>query len=721
VTNYVNYIQHVINTPSQIYRHYAYDIPLDEKGQEHLEKIKRIAISVLPLVSLYRPIGQTLSISMSGIRVVLNTSQMLTSFEEDTSKFCVSMMQVTLGVAALAGTVFHYKFCILLTNLADILQNLYELGKDIKDKKTENIPKDILRLASSISFMATLYYGSLEIVLVSYLVQVLLNAYLSYDDMQNGRIIEMTAKIAMGIARGYQANQTYQSIQRKNALLNNPIFKQIFERIKKAKDTHHLLSHHLAGNLEETVNQDDVELEGIEGEKYSAGAHYHGLGKGLVKGMNVALRTTREQGQDIIELDFKISHVHRDRLEKVITQMKNTPESELEEFLSLTNSQANSIVVDSDSIDEDDFWFFAEELFAEHRILIGGLGSIIVGASKQNVGSFTHVLVRMDHGKNLFDLYELLSLLDLEDALIASSLEDIRRLKLGHLYHTLFPRQALDLERNEEYFELSTDELQQEMIARAPAAKGMFARFLDKMELVDILPGRKRYMIPGLAEDVYGLGGRTLVTTLITDWWEDVDDAKKRIASILKLGLLSLETRRQMGMTKYNGLNGDFSDIEGGSDGIFTQMIPKSSIEENMRVDELMYSWFGEEIVFLIDLKAIETGTYQYHDDAFGTRGTAFDDSWWWDDESMYSTRDSILEFTREEERFFNGDNEVVIKERIAPEMIRGIIVSDEAIKQSLITYLGQQEVVVDGKIFGRDVDKFIHVTDRFSEELVSG
>ena len=715
--NYVNYLQHVINVPADIYRHFAYDIPIDEKQKsKQTEDIQRIALAVLPLISLYRPIAQTLSISLSGVRVVTNTSQMISSFCDDKWKFSLSLMQVTLSVAALAETVFHYKFCILLTNLADVLQNTAELGKDIKDGKNEKVIKDLLQLAASLAYTATLFYGSLEIVLASYLIQVLLNACLVHEDIQAEHFIEATARIAMGLVRGYQANQTYQSIQKRNALLNSPIFKQIFERINKAKDVHHLLSHHLAGNLSETIDQDNVQLEGIDGQTYDAGSLYHGYGKGLVKGMNVALRVTKEKGQEFIELDFKISHVHRQRLERVIDQISNTSEDQIEELLSFTNSQAKAIVVDK-TIDESNFWFF-KDLFAEHAIQIHGLGSVAVGATKENVGSFNHVVVRMDKSKNLFDLYELLSLLDLEDALLASSAEDIIRLKLGHLYHTLFPREAYRLERDELYYKLSASQLKQEMIARTPKAKAVFDSYLDKMELVDILPGRKRYTIPGLAEEEYAFGGRTLVSTLMTSWMDEEENTLERVASILKMGMLSLDTRKQIGMG-YKGLNGDFSDIEGGSDGVFTQFIPKTMVDENMPVDELMYSWFGGNIVFLIDLKALETGTYQYHDDAFGTREPDDDFSWW--GMPSYSNRDSILEFTTEENREFNSDNEVIIKERLAPEMIKGIIVAEEEIKRKLIEYLTQQGLVLERKIFGIEIDRFIHVTDHFSEELISG
>jgi len=717
MSNYINYLKHVINAPKDIYRHFAYDIILDDENKDTVnEKIKHVAINILPLVSLYRPLGQTLSISMSAVRIVFNTSQMFSSIGEDKTSFCLSVMQVTLSVAALAGTVFHYKFCILLTNLADVLQNTAELGSDIKEWKTENLAKDILHLASSISYMATFYYGDLEIILLSYLIQIILNAYLANQDIKNKDYISFASKIAMGLVRGFQAIQTYKSIKRRNDLLNNDFLREIFSKIKLSKETFHLLNHQLGGELENTIENDNVEFEGIDGEKYSAGSHYHGFGKGLVKGMNVALKITRVQGQTLIELDFKISHVHRDRLEKLIEQMKNIPEKNLQELFSFTNSKAKSVILDTDLFDDDDFWFF-KDLFSEHRIFVEGLGSIIIGTNRDNIGSYDHVIVRIDHKKNLFDLYELLSFFNLEEALMESVSDDITRLKLGHLYHTLFPRESYILERDEKYFNLQVNQLKQEMIARAPKSKEMFDRYLDNMELVDIIPGRKRYAIPDLGREVYDLGGRALVSTLMTSWCDDDEKSSiQRVGSILKMGFLSYETKKQFGISNYKGLNNVLSEIIGGSDGVFTQLITKSVIENNMSINDLMYSWFGEEIVFLIDLEAIETGTYQYHDDYFGNRMP--NDDFWWD--TPYSKRDSIFEFTQKEERDFNENNEVIIKERIAPEMIKGIVVAEERIKKQIIEYLIQQDIISNGKIFGIEINKFIHVSDHFSKELVS-
>ena len=104
MTNYVNYLQHVVNVPKDIYRHFAYDIAV-EKDQENkqIETAQRIAVAALPLLCLYRPLSRTLSISLSGVRVLTNASQMISTYQKDSMRFSLSLIQVTLSVAALAA------------------------------------------------------------------------------------------------------------------------------------------------------------------------------------------------------------------------------------------------------------------------------------------------------------------------------------------------------------------------------------------------------------------------------------------------------------------------------------------------------------------------------------------------------------------------------------------------------------------------------------------
>lgn len=735
--NYINYLQHQLQVPAETWFNlsnvFAYKekkpvknddktaLKKDEQEETSSDKAKRIAISFLPLVSLYQPIGQTLSIGLTSVRLISNSSEMLVVDKKDNRAFYSSMFQVALSTAALAGTVFHYKFCLLFTNFADVGQSCVDLGKSIKEKDKEKIIQELLHLAAATSFTATLLSGSLETVFASYLVQVVLNAYLAGIDIKEGRLIEASGKLAMGTVRGYQAQQVYLSIQRRNLLLKGDLFKKLFENIKKSRETYQLLSHRLAGNLEGTIQEDEVILEDINGTKYNTGSHYHGYGKGLVKGMNVDVQIKNIKGKEIIELDFKMSHVHRERLETLITQMKEASEPQLKEFLSLTNSQAKSVYIDNagEDFDPDMFWFGADRLKSEHLIEIVGLGSLAVGSNQSHIGSYNHLFVRMEADKTLFDMYELLALFDLEDALLSSAEDDIERLKLGHLYHTLFPKEAYSLERDPFYFEASLEELKMEMIRRAPEAEKAFALYLDKMQLQDILPGRQRYAIQGLGKDVRALGGRTLVSTLMATDNESKESLLQRVGSILKMGMFSLESRQKMGMAE-KGLNGSFSDFVGGSDSVFTQMISDSVCEEKMPIDELEYIWFADEpILVLIDLEqAVETGTYQYHDDNFGIRQGGTDSFWWWD-EPPYPNREGILEFAKNENENFSWSNEVMVKERILPQMIKGLVVQNEYLKQEIINYLIKKDMIHDGKILQMEVDQFIRVADHFSEELV--
>ena len=135
-----------------------------------------------------------------------------------------------------------------------------------------------------------------------------------------------------------------------------------------------------------------------------------------------------------------------------------------------------------------------------------------------------------------------------------------------------------------------------------------------------------------------------------------------------------------------------------------------------MDFNELHYH---SKVRLLISLKALETGTYQYHTDNWGSR--VYDDNlpWWWIGEE-YRSRESILEFIRAEQNSLqlNSGNEVMLKERVAPSFFTGLVVANEQTKRSLIDYLASVGLISEGRILNVDVERFIQVGSHASEEL---
>ncbi|NGX40018.1 MAG: hypothetical protein KR126chlam1_01358 [Chlamydiae bacterium] len=742
MNNNIDYLAHKTYVPPYYHRQYEQDIPTDSRADSsdpsYLGTAKRTALIALPFLSLYRPFASAIATTMGSIRVVshLSSGVHAAATEKSLEKCSYEVMQIALASLALAGTLLHFRLGLYLTTLADMISNLYQLVGDLVKGEFDQAFEEFLQGVGSSLYLAIMILGSLEIILASLLIQATISFYQSRKEWKNGRIPEVIAKSLMGMIRLYQANTQFQLIQRRNFLLKLMKYRRLEERIAKGKKIQSLYRHPLValaseienkkvvlvdseGNaidvhahlhalgekqiksksfdshplfaLASQIDSRQVILVDAEGNEIDFGSHFHGYGKELVKGMNISLR--KKDG--MIELDFKVNHVFRDRLQKVIEEMQDYSSAETKELLKMLGSHANDISIHETHDGKMDIYD------SEYYINIANLGTVSVGAVKEYPNLYDRVTIQMKEGKTLYDFHELLSFLDLENALEQSSKEDIERMKLGHLFHIFSPQEATTLERSETFFEIPVDQLKETMLSLSPEMEKRFDTYLDKMELGEILPGRMRYEVKGLADELRELGA-TGLTAALTGSWEE-EEQYKRTASILKIGMLSSELRNGNGLAK-NGLSAGADFYTGAADSVFTQLVTKN-------ISNFGECYYFGNIRFLFSLDAVESGTYQYHEDNFGSRRIGED--WFFLD--SYLSRPNIVDFVKEENRYFSGDNEVMIKERIPPSLIEGIIVPEDSIRSDLLDHLRQVNIVEldslgNETILGNPVDKFIQV-----------
>ena len=561
--------------------------------------------------------------------------------------------------------------------------------------------EQLLQLVSSTLYTSILFTGSLEIILASLLLQGLISFYQAYGEWQEGRWPEFAAKLAMGVIRFHEAHAQLQLIQRRNLFLSVEKFGRLTQQIEKGRAAGHLISsplHNIDG---------EVILLDAEGKPFNFGAHFHAYGKGSVKGMNLEFRTQLIDGKKMTELDFKVNHVFREHLQSIISEMQEFSSPELREFLALSNSHAKDIRIENVPLKLSP----QIEIGRAWKISFDGLGSVHIGASIEHPNLYDRVKVIIEEEKSLYELHELLSFFNLGDALRISSPEDIERLKVGQLFRIFYPTEATLLERNQAFFTLPVDQLKAEILQKIPDMREKFDAYLEKMQAREILPGRIRYSVPGLGEEVHKLGGRALITTLTG---ASGDESLDRVVSILKMGMLASEMRYSHDM-RVSGLSPSLDFYTGGADSVFTQFLTEKNFREAMDLNDLY--WGDVRLLFSLDV--LEAGTYQYHYDAFGSRQI----DWMW---GGYLGRPDILAFTEVEQAYgFNFGNEVMIKERISPEMIKGLIVPTTQMRDDLIVRLKLRNAVILDKagcesIFNIPLERFVHVGTHLSEGMLS-
>jgi|GEM_PF-1181465 len=720
--NKIDYYLHKVFTPPFYHRQYEKDLPQDKTSDSYLEIAKRSAHIALPFLSLYQPVGRALSLSMGSVRVLSSGVGVVSanSLQESAQQ----VLQVGLAILALSGTLYNFTLGLYLTTGADLTANLVKILERLYQLQYKEAGEELLQALSSGIYLAIMMTGSLEIVLASLLIQAFVSFIQAREEWSQGRMPEALAKTLMGMIRLYQGQQQIGIIQRRNDLRRQ--YATFVKRIQEGRKVDHLydqpivlggepqdMKRHPLEHLDARMKANRALLEDADGQQHDFGSHFYGYGKQKVKGMNI---TFREEGGHTT-LEFKVNHAFRDRLQGIIDDLTNASEKDLSDLLHMYGSHVEGISIQQRRVAADDAWWMTPEVDAAHEIYLKGLGKISIGASKDVVNLYDRVTVQVDEGKNLYDFHEALSFLNLDDALKVSAQEDVDRMKMGHLFRMFATKEATLFERSDPFFDLPLNEFKQEILKRSPGMAGVFDQWLSKMELRETLPGKMRWAVDGLSDEIQKNGAKGLTAAVMGDWWwgDNADESLyRRVASMLKMGMISHETRDRNDYGE-NGLGWGMDYYSGGADSVFTQIVTTN----NESFDEYMYQ---SPARFTFSPKALEMGTYQYHSDNFGNRNfDATDDLFWFQDD--YLKRNNILDFTTVERLNFFGDNEVMFKDRIPPEYFTGIVVQDEETRQGLLAYLREKEIIqkdAQGRetILSRIAEDFIYVGNTIKDQM---
>ncbi len=616
-----------------------------------------------------------------------------------------------LAAISLATTVVHFTSGLFITTGVDVIQGASALGMAVWKGEYSKAVEEALQTLASAAYIAFLLGGTLEAMAAFALIHAALSLYQARREIAEGRYLEGCAKLVLAAVRLNQAKGYLELIQKRNAYLEIQRIRDVYARLLRGRAASHLIRHPLA-SLEGRIAAKDVALLDGKGNEVHFGSHFHGNGGELVKGENLIFRTKIVDGEELIELDFKINHAFRGRLEAAVQQLKSIQRNEMEDLLALSGYHAKKISFNTGSFFEGHKAFFKPGKAQE--VAIEGLGTIRIGASPDEPNFYGRVVVQLKGNRSLYELHEMLSIVDLDSAIRLSTKDDLERLKMGHLFRTFFPKEATPFERTEEFFTLALNDLKAKMIEKSPGMEEIFAAYFDRMKEEHIFDGRVRYRIEGLADAAREKGARALTAAVMGAYAEK--DLFDRVASMLRIGILSTEVRDANGFGNH-GLGGGGADYHsGGADSVFTQLLTEKNVKDKMSFHSFNYQ---SKVRFLISLDALETGTYQYHSDSFGNRNyNTKGFGWGWE---SYKTRDGILEFIEKEQKapFVHGGHEVMLKERLAPSYFFGIVVPNNFVKENLINHLREVGVIQNETLLGKPVDAFIRVATNVSEDLL--
>lgn len=669
MNNIINYLNSNLVLPEEVRIQINNILPDDAKHQA-----VRVAQLTIPFFCLYRPIGSAVALGVGSVRVVVHLTNAAYSAKEGKwTEASKEVVQTSIAVFLVCSTYFEFRIGLFLTNGCDVVTGTGNVIFLLLDKQYSKAGEEAFQTLSTALYLSFMLTGTLEYMLAMLMVQAALELYRACGDISEDRLPEAAAHLAMWTVRNYQIHKCCEQIVERDLVLALENCYALYERAMKARECSDLIFDDIAD-----FDQETVILKAPDGTDYNFGNYFHEYGKGLVKGGNLEFRQVEIDGKIHYELDFKVNIVHRLAIENIISNMKTMNSADIKSVLLLANANATHITVS-----DTRFPIGYAELGFAHDIHVEGLGKVIIGNDSSYPNLYSRIIVRMDENKNIFDFNEILTLTGLDAAVHRSTAEDIERLKIGHLYRVFFPRDASSYERTDEFFALPIDQLKEKILKHTPEMDLVMDKYLRAMQKYEILPGKVRYQICGLADELKASGACFLTSAVTGTYFRD--HLFQRTASVLTMGLLSNETRSSHGLVVGGSSNSqDF--MTGGADSVYTQLITDKYMNNN--VYDFQRLFYSSDVRFIIDLKAIETGTYQYLTDSYGTRRV---------DETTYFDRPGITEFLEKHNEslstnsFWNsvaGGNEVMIKERLPPEFIRGIVVRSEFMKTDLIDYL---------------------------------
>lgn len=598
-----------------------------------------------------------------------------------------SLARTLLTTTVTAAVLFKHPMYHLILIGTSFGYSMRSFGRAIQSGDGVVILRSILSLVTVAIQMTIRLHNLPQLALALLLLNMLNELAKAIGERDQGRWPEAIASLIMTSILAYQVQGVACS------MIAAEKVDQVTQRVRRGRkgefsDQHPLKD--LAKTLKERGSKISVPGQG----EVDLGAQISKLGRDAVKGSSVLLRERVIDGREIQELTFKLNHVHRAKLEGILQEYFSSPKEKLtatmkaekacEGDLSFTKSGFGYLFSAS-----GDYNHPANSLIGDaHQMTCKGVGSVLVGASPDVLSLYDRVVVRVERGKQTSDMHFLLSLLGMEGALQESTEQDLERHKIGQLFRTHYPVEASKLERTPGFFEQSIDQLKETIVHLQPGMKDRLDKELPRMAESESLPGKLRYSMPSVAEQARDLGARALISGIGFG-----EAALARVSAILTLGALSSQSRFDAGMP-VSGWSTYLDHLTGGADSVFTRLLT------SFNLPSLSYG----DVSLVYSLKALNRGTYQYRDDLYGTRDIS---------RPYYSERSSIFDFVKEEVRHPSDLNEVMIKERIAPEEIVGCVVQSERQKSDL-----QKLLIQDGAAQQRNGEW--HVNGVLLEDFIS-
>ena len=450
-------------------------------------------------------------------------------------------------------------------------------------------------------------------------------------------------------------------------------------------------------------------------------AHFSGLDTGILKGGSLRASNRTIKGNALTQLEFKLSKFARHNVQGHLVNIQNNLAAfeaslppELKGKVRITEVEDTFLGKKSDgsfSIEDGYTPAGARAIQIEFE----GVGTVVVGNSKK-VGCFydnVKVLVKagLPEGKAVQQVHQMLTMLGIGPIMNEQRPIDEERLKIALIFRAYYPQQAIKMERTKEFYEMPLDMLKQKIEAAVPDMKNVFKKYENSPALIqkkDIYPGQTTFALTDISAEMRTKGAYGLMSGV--GYQQNASDAADTVVLMIKNGALSSQDRFQAGLFA-KGASSETDLCTGGGDHVFTRLINPKTDQFSLgdKFGSGSSFLFSGKYQMLYDLDVCNSGAYGYDKDLYGVKNPDHANY------IFYEKRENLQSLA---EKACSPSNEIMVKNSVPPDLIRGIVCQNQANKDLLVQKLKAEGVIVNGKINGCPFDSFIHVATKFKKEM---
>lgn len=448
-------------------------------------------------------------------------------------------------------------------------------------------------------------------------------------------------------------------------------------------------------------------LQGIRERCIAAGTlgvNIQGLDENLVADRSMHVRSVRSPEGEFIRADLDLTTFGRQNLKATIAAIRKNPNKFSKALKEKDSKALKEKEYGKVTIEKNSYSYVTDQdkLVRKHigrgvKIHIKGLGTILVPQDCKALEKRISFEVQADSSKEEeTKLAHLMSIVGLSSAAFeADGTSCVKCQKLMTLFRSYYPSQSYALEKKG--LSQNPNQLKEQILQAAPQMKKIFEQYKDgeSLRIEERGIGKLTYTVPDMSSRLQQAGARALIAGI-----GDINRGKglETLKVILSKGALSSKARFDAGLL-ISGASSDEDHSSGGAGHVFTRMLTQSHLKTRDKITN--FNFAGQiQLLFDLDTANAASTAYAYHSDEFGTKNG-----------SQYKQRPNLITFARSlDQSVIRGnylpDNEVMIKERIPPNHIKGVVVQSQEHREAVIATLTSSGHVVDGKVNGIDLNQ---------------